>query len=71
MYRHGFVPAQYVVDAVCEANTRHRNSTRRNYERMVYESIENNTNIDFGVMLDDEIRKIGGFNPFTDRDYRE
>lgn len=62
----GFVPQQYVVEAVYESRFKRQQSKKRNYERMVYESIENNDER-FGVMLDDEIRKIGGFNPFTCR----
>jgi hypothetical protein len=66
----GFVPQQYVVEAVYESRFKRQQSKKRNYERMVYESIEDNDER-FWVMLDDEIRKIGGFNPFTCRDYRE
>lgn len=53
----GFVPQQYVVEAVYESRFKRQQSKKRNYERMVYESIENNDER-FGVMLDDEIRKI-------------
>lgn len=59
----GFVPQQYVVEAVYESRFKRQRSKKRNYERMVYENMENK-NEEFGVMLDDEIRKIGGFNPF-------
>ena len=66
----GFVPQQYVVEAVYESRFKRQRSKKRNYERMVYENMENN-NEEFGVMLDDEIRKIGGFNPFTCGVYKE
>lgn len=66
----GFVPQQYVVEAVYESRFKRQRSKKRNYERMVYENMENK-NEEFGVMLDDEIRKIGGFNPFACRVYRE
>lgn len=61
MYRTGFVPQQYVVDAICESRFKREQSARRNYQRNVYESIENNDER-FKVMLDDEIRKIKQFN---------
>lgn len=57
----GFVPQQYVVEAVYESRFKRQQSKKRNYERMVYESIENK-NEEFGVMLDDEIRKISKVN---------
>lgn len=52
----GFVPQQYVVEAVYESRFKRQQSKKRNYERMAYESVEHNT--EFEVMLDDEIRKI-------------
>ena len=57
----GFVPQQYVVEAVYESRFKRQQSKKRNYERMVYESIEDNDER-FGVMLDDEIRKISKVN---------
>ena len=63
MYRTGFVPQQYTVDAIYESNFKHKQSERRNYQRRVYESIENNGER-FGEMLDDEIRKIKQFNRY-------
>lgn len=57
----GFVPQQYVVEAVYESRFKRQRSKKRNYERMVYESVENK-NEEFGVMLDDEIRKISKVN---------
>lgn len=61
--RTGFVPQQYVVDAIFESQLKRHNHQKRTYKRLVYESVEHNT--EFEVMLDDEIRKIGGFNPFA------
>lgn len=63
MYRTGFVPQQYVVDAICESRFKREQSARRNYQRNVYESIEYNDER-FGEMLDDEIRKIKQFNRY-------
>lgn len=63
MYRVGFVPQQYVVDAICENRFKREQSARRNYQRNVYESIEYNDER-FGEMLDDEIRKIKQFNRY-------
>ena len=61
--RTGFVPQQYVVDAIFESQLKRHNHQKRTYKRLAYESVEHN--MEFEVMLDDEIRKIGGFNPFT------
>ena len=54
----GFVPNEYAVQAVYESSLKRHNSAKRNYQRMVYENAENNTDIKFGVMLDEEIGKI-------------
>ena len=73
MYRTGFIPQQYVVDAICESRFKREQSARKNYQRNVYESIENNDNR-FDNMLhnemnmlkrgeeNDENRKIKQFN---------
>ena len=63
MYRVGFVPQEYIVDTICESRFKREQSAYRNYQRNVYESIENNDNR-FEVMLDDEIRKIKQFNRY-------
>ena len=63
MYRTGFVPQQYTVDAIYESNFKRKQSARKNYQRNVYESIENNDER-FKVMLDDENRKIKQFNRY-------
>ena len=75
MYRVGFVPQQYVVDAIYESRFKREQSARRNYQRNVYESIEHNDNR-FDNMLhnemdilkrgmeDDESRKIRAFNRY-------
>ena len=57
MYRCGFVPNEFVVDAIYQSNTKRHNSAKRNYERMVYETAED-INMNFGQMLDDEIEKL-------------
>ena len=58
MYRTGFVAQPYVVDAICESRFKHKQSAYRNYQRNVYESIENNSECMFGEMLDNEIREL-------------
>lgn len=60
MYRTGFVPQQYTVDAIYESNFKRKQSARRNYQRNVYESIENNDER-FGKMLDNEINILRGY----------
>ena len=58
--RTGFVPQQYVVDAIFESQLKRQNHKKRNYKRLAYESVEHNT--EFEVMLDDEIRRIRQVN---------
>lgn len=58
MYRCGFVPNEYVVDAIYQSTMKRQNSTKRNYQRMVYEAVENDKDLQFGEMLDDEIKKL-------------
>lgn len=58
MYRCGFVPNEYVVDAIYQSNLKRHNSAKKNYRRMVYEAVENDKELQFGEMLDDEIRKL-------------
>ena len=65
MYRCGFVPNEYVVNAIYESNMKKHDSAKRNYQRMVYENAENNIELEFGVMLDEEIRKISKFDRHT------
>lgn len=60
MYRCGFVPNKYVVEAVYQSNMKRHNSAKKNYRRMVYEAVENNKELQFGEMLDDEIEKLRG-----------
>ena len=59
--RRLFVPDMYVEQTICENREKRRRSAKRNYQRMMYELEENNTE-GFGVMLDDEIRKISKFD---------
>ena len=58
--RTGFVPQQYVVDAIFESQLKRHNHQQRTYKRLAYESVEHNT--EFEVMLDDEIRRIRQVN---------
>lgn len=58
MYRCGFVPNEYVVEAVYQSNMKRHDSAKRNYQRMVFEAVENNKELQFGDMLDAEMEKI-------------
>ena len=58
MYRCGFVPTEYVVEAVYQSMMNRRHSAKRNYQRLMYESVEDNTELKFGEMLDDEMEKL-------------
>lgn len=58
MYRCGFIANEYVIDAIYQSNMKRHNSAKRNYQRMVYESVEDNKELQFGKMLDDEIAKL-------------
>lgn len=58
MYRCGFVPTEYVVEAVYQSNMKRRNSAKRNYQRLIFESVENNSELKFGEMLDGEMEKL-------------
>ena len=58
----GFIPQQYVIEAVYESRFKRQQSQKRNYQRFVYESLENKNTEKFGEMLDDEIRKISKVN---------
>lgn len=60
MYRCGFVANEYVVDAIYQSSLKRHNSAKKNYRRMVYEEIENNKELQFGEMLDDEMEKLRG-----------
>ena len=57
MYKCGFVANEYVIDAIYQSNMKRHNSAKRNYQRMVYESVENDKELHFGEMLDSEIAK--------------
>ena len=67
--RVGFVPTMYVSETICDNREKRRNSAKRNFTRCVYEQIEHNN--EFEVMLDEEIRNLGGVNPFACRSNRE
>lgn len=58
MYKCGFVTNEYVIDAIYQSNMKRHNSAKRNYQRMVYETVENDKELQFGEMLDDEIAKL-------------
>lgn len=58
MYKCGFVANEYVIDAIYQSNMKRHNSAKRNYQRMVYESVENDKELQFGEMLDSEIAKL-------------
>lgn len=54
----GFVPNIYVMGTICDNREKRRNSANRNYQRMIYETAENDYMKGFGDLLDGEIRKI-------------
>ena len=56
--RRLFVPDMYVEQTICENREKRQRSAKRNYQRMVYEAVENGYMERFGDLLDDEIRKI-------------
>jgi hypothetical protein len=58
MYRCGFVPNEYVVEAVYQSNMKRHDSAKRNYQRMVFEAVEDNKELQFGDMLDIEMEKL-------------
>lgn len=58
MYRCGFIPNEYVVEAVYQSNMKRHDSAKRNYQRMVFEAVEDNKELQFGDMLDIEMEKL-------------
>lgn len=58
MYKCGFVPNEYVVEVVYQSNMKRHDSAKRNYQRMVYEAVENDKDLQFGDMLDIEMKKL-------------
>ena len=58
MYRCGFVPNEYVVEAVYQSNMKRHDSAKRNHQRMVLEAVEDNKELQFGDMLDIEMEKL-------------
>lgn len=58
MYRCGFIPNEYVVEAIYQSNMKRHDSAKRNYQRMVFEAVEDNKELQFGDMLDTEIAKL-------------
>ena len=60
MYRCGFVSNEYMIEAVYQSNMKRHNSAKKNHKRLMYESVENNKELKFGEMLNDEIKKLRG-----------
>jgi hypothetical protein len=58
MYKCGFVANEYIIDAIYQSNMKRHNSAKRNYQRMIYETVENDKELQFGEMLDSEIAKL-------------
>lgn len=54
----GYVPPVYQLDAMTDNMSRRRRSNDLNYQRQVYEAIENNNEYMFGDMLDTEMREL-------------
>ena len=63
----GYVPPVYQLDAMADNMSRRRRSNELNYQRQVYEAIENNN--EFEVNLNDEIREIKQNNKCFSRCY--
>lgn len=61
MYKCGFIPNEYIGDVIYQSRIKRHNSAKRNYQRKVYECIEN----DMEMMIDEEIGKIGKINRFA------
>lgn len=58
MYKCGFVPNEYVVEAVYQSNMKRHNSAKRNYQRMVFEAVENNKELQFGDTEMEKLREV-------------
>ena len=54
----GYVPPVFQAEAMSENMSRRRRSNDLNYQRQVYEAIENNNECMFGEMLDTEMREL-------------
>ena len=54
----GYVPPVYQLDAMADNMSRRRRSNNLNYQRQIYEAIENNNEYMFGDMLDTEMREL-------------
>lgn len=54
----GYVPPVYQLDAMADSMSKRRRSNNLNYQRRIYEEIENNNECMFGEMLDTEIKLI-------------
>lgn len=54
----GYVPPVYQLDAMADNMSRRRRSNDLNYQRQVYEAIENNNEYIFGDMLNTEMREL-------------
>ena len=62
IYSTGFIPSMYVEQTICDNREKRKRSAKRNYQRMVYEFMENGEEERFGDLLDGEIRKIREIN---------
>ena len=54
----GYIPPVYQAQAMSENMSKRRRSNDLNYQRHVYEAIENNSECMFGEMLDTEMREL-------------
>ena len=54
----GYVPPVLHAQAMDENMSRRRRSNNLNYQRQIYEAIENNNEYMFGDMLDTEMREL-------------
>ena len=56
----GYVPPVYQLDAMADSMSKRRRSNNLNYQRQVYEAIENNDNR-FDEILNNEINILRGY----------
>ena len=54
----GYVPPIYQLDAMSENMSKRRRSNNLNYQRQVYEAVENGNEYMFGEMLDTEMQEL-------------
>lgn len=54
----GYIPPIYEAQAMSDNMNRRRRSNNLNYQRQIYEAIDNNAIAVFGDMLDNEMQEL-------------